>query len=142
MKLIHRKYQSEDDYWRSAFLARGVPAARPPRGGLAGLSLGLLALARQREHLSLRSERGRFPWETGDGRLAAVLHPDGPGEAFLQVHPAWRSAELEVAMMSVAETQFAVTQADGCQRLVIWAHEGDALGQDLLQRRGYSRATS
>ena len=57
----------------------------------------------------------------------------------MQTHPAFRSAELEVAMMSVAETQFATTQADGSQRLVLWAHQGDNLRQDLLARRGYVR---
>ncbi len=72
-----------------------------------------------------------FLWETAEGRLAAVLHPDGPGDAFLQIHPAFRSAELEVAMLSVAETQFATTQADGSQRLA-------ALGA----RGGYAAAGS
>ena len=79
-----------------------------------------------------------FLWETTDGRLAAVLHPDGPGEAFLQVHPAYRSAELEVEMMATAETQFATTQPDGGQRLTLWAHEHDGLRRDLLARRGYT----
>jgi mycothiol synthase len=55
------------------------------------------------------------------------------------VHPAFHSAELEVALISTAETQFAITQADGRQRLVIWAHAADAVRQDLLQRRGYTR---
>ncbi len=80
-----------------------------------------------------------FMWETSDGRLAAVLHPDGAGEAFLQVHPAFQTLELEVEMMSAAETQFATTQAGGSQRLTLWAHGNDLVRQDLLMRRGYSR---
>jgi ribosomal protein S18 acetylase RimI-like enzyme len=80
-----------------------------------------------------------FMWETSDGRLAAVLNPDGAGEAFLQVHPDFHSPELDVEMMSTAETQFATTQANGSQRLSLWVHEADLLRQDLLARRGYSR---
>lgn len=80
-----------------------------------------------------------FLWETGDGRLAAILHPDGKGEAILQVHPDFDTAELAVDMLQVAETQFAVRQAEGSERLTVWAHESDALRQDLLARRGYTR---
>jgi GNAT superfamily N-acetyltransferase len=55
------------------------------------------------------------------------------------VHPDFRSPELEVEMMSAAETQFASTQTDGRQRLYLWSHATDSLRQDILQRRGYSR---
>jgi mycothiol synthase len=138
MKLIHRKYQSEDDYWAIRRFLREVFMLHDRRE----VGWPLYRWDYWRWHvneniLCLDLSAAVFLWETVDGRLAAVLHPDGPGEAFLQVHPAWRSAELDVAMMSVAETQFAVTQADGCQRLVIWAHQDDVLRQDLLQRRGY-----
>jgi ribosomal protein S18 acetylase RimI-like enzyme len=68
-----------------------------------------------------------------------VLNPDNPGEAFLQVDPDQRGIELEVAMMLKAETQYAVTQADGRQRLTVWCPAGDSLRQDILTRRGYIR---
>ena len=80
-----------------------------------------------------------FLWETTEGRLAAVLHPDGAGETFLQVHPDFHTPELDVEMISAAETQFAVMQVGGNQRLTVWAHESDLLRQNLLTRRGYSR---
>jgi GNAT superfamily N-acetyltransferase len=80
-----------------------------------------------------------FLWETQEGDLAAVLNPDDPGDAFLQVHPRFRSAELEVQMMSMAETQFATTRPNGDERLVIWSAERDTLRQDILRRRGYTR---
>ncbi|HSN73470.1 MAG TPA: GNAT family N-acetyltransferase [Anaerolineae bacterium] len=140
MKLTHRKYQSEDDYWTIRRFLREVFLLHDRR------EVGWPAYRWDywRWHVNENIFRfdlsaAVFLWETVDGRLAAVLHPEGPGEAFLQVHPAQRSADLEVAMMSVAETQFAVTQPDGCQRLVIWTHQDDALRQDLLQRRGYGK---
>lgn len=80
-----------------------------------------------------------FLWMDDTDRLLGVLNPDNPGEAFLQVDPDQRSIEMEVAMMSKAETQYAVTQADGRQRLTIWCPAGDGLRQDILTRRGYVR---
>jgi ribosomal protein S18 acetylase RimI-like enzyme len=83
-------------------------------------------------------EAAVFLWETPDGKLAAVLNPEGTGEAFLQIHPDFRSPELEVSMMSVAETQFATTRPGGKQHLRLWAHANDTLRRDILQKRGYS----
>jgi mycothiol synthase len=80
-----------------------------------------------------------FLWENSEGCLAAVLNPDSKGEVFLQVHPAYHTPDLDIDMMSVAETQFAITQPEGKQHLLAWVHESDHLRQDILQRRGYTR---
>lgn len=143
MKLIRRKYQSEDDYWAIRAFLREVFLLNDRRE----ICWPLYRWDYWRWHVNENIFRfdlsaAVFLWETDDGRLAAVLHPEGAGEAFLQVHPAFRSAELDVEMISVAETQFAVTRADGRQRLVIWAHKTDAVRQDLLARRGYTRGDS
>lgn len=138
MKLMRRKYQTEDDNWLIRSFLRELYMLH----GRREVGWPVYRWDYWRWHVNKNIFRfdlsaAVFLWEAVDGRLAAMVHPDGPGEAFLQVHPAWRSTDLEVAMMAVAETQFAVTQADGRQRLVIWAHQEDALRQDLLQRRGY-----
>jgi GNAT superfamily N-acetyltransferase len=89
-------------------------------------------------HFSLNA--AIFLWESDDGRLAAVLHPDGTGEAVLQVHPDFHTRDLDLEMMLAAETHFAVTQPGGNQHLTIWAHESDSWRHDLLIRRGYSQS--
>lgn len=81
-----------------------------------------------------------FLWETPAGCLAAVLNPDGPDEACLQVHPEFHTLELDVEILSVAETQFATMQAEGRQRLIVWAREDDHVRQDVLKRRGYEKS--
>ena len=86
-----------------------------------------------------RLEAALFLWETPAGELAALVNPDSPGEACLQVHPQWRSPELEVEMMMAAETHFAVSRPDGVQRLTLWVPGADGLRQDILRRRGYRR---
>ncbi len=140
MKLIRRKYRSEDDYWAIRAFLREVFLLN----GRRELCWPLYRWDYWRWHVNenifrFSLQAAVFLWETTGGRLAAVLHPEGPGEAFLQVHPAYRSAELEVEMMATAETQFATMQPDGGHRLVLWAHEGDLLRRDLLARRGYTR---
>ncbi len=90
-------------------------------------------------HLNLSA--AVFLWKDETGGLLGVLNPDNPGEAFLQVDPDQRSVEMEVAMMSKAETQYAIAQVDGRQKLTIWCPAEDSLRQDILMRRGYVRLT-
>ncbi|MBP7692201.1 MAG: GNAT family N-acetyltransferase [Anaerolineales bacterium] len=138
MKLIARKYQHEDDYWRIRQFLREVFLLNQCRE----LSWPVYRWDYWRWHVNENIFRfdlsaAVFLWETAAGRLAAVLNPDGAGEAFLQIHPDFHSPELEVEMMSTAETQFATRQAGGQQRLMIWAPAADLARQDRLKRRGY-----
>ena len=80
-----------------------------------------------------------FIWETTEGQIAAVLNPEGPGEAFLQVHPDHRTPELEKEMIAVAEQQLASPVPDGQKKLSVWANEHDTLRQTILARRGYTK---
>lgn len=140
MKLHMRKFQSEDDFWSIRQLLRDVFWLNERRE----VCWPLYRWDYWRWHVNeniwrFNLQAAVFLWKTSAGRLSAVLHPDGPGEAFLQVHPEFHSFDLDIEMVSLAETHFAVQQPDGRQRLVIWVHESDALRQDLLQRRGYTR---
>ncbi len=141
MKLILRKYRTESDGEKIRQFLREVFLANDRRE----ISWPLYRWDYWRWHVNenifkFDLSAAIFLWETPDGRLAAVLNPDGPGEAFLQVHPEFHTPELEVEMLSTAETQFATTQAEGRQRLVVWAHENDLLRQDVLKRRGYAKS--
>lgn len=142
MRLIRRKYQCEEDYWRVRAFLRTVFLLHDRRE----VCWPLYRWDYWRWHVNENIWRfgldaAVFLWETADRRLAAVLHPNGPGEAVLQVHPAYRSPDLEVEMMNTAETQFAVSH-QGVQRLALRVHQDDALRQDLLTRRGYDRRQS
>jgi GNAT superfamily N-acetyltransferase len=143
MKLTLRKYKNDDDHWKIRQFLRDVYLLN----GRREVGWPLYRWDYWRWHVNenifkFNLEAAVFLWETDSGRLAAVLHPDGAGEAFLQVHPAFHTPELDVEMMSVAETQFATTKAEGNQRLVLWVHGSDFIRQDLLARRGYSKGQS
>jgi len=141
MKLIQRKYRHDDDQWKIRQFLREVFLLNNRHE----FSWPLYRWDYWRWHVNenifkFNLEAAVFLWETVDGKLVAALHPDGTGEAFLEVHPEFRCPELEVEMMSMAETQFAVTQPDGRQQLTLWAHADDPLRPDLLARRGYSKS--
>ena len=76
-------------------------------------------------------------WETGDGRLVGVAHPEGRlGEAFLQLHPDYR--HLEAEMVAWAEEHLAEEVGEGGRRLRIYVHDYDAPRRRLLRERGYT----
>jgi len=141
MKLISRKYQNQTDDEKIRQFLREVFLLNNRRE----VGWQVYRWDYWRWHINANIYRFNlsaavFLWETSDGRLAAVLHPGGAGEAFLQVHPAFHTPELEIEMMVAAETQFATMLAGGNQRLTIWAHESDSLRKNLLARRGYTRS--
>jgi len=80
-----------------------------------------------------------FIWETGDSQIAAVLNPEDKGDAFFQVHPDHHSRGQLEEMVMVAEEQLAVDDSNGVRRLQIWCNEHDAILQDVLVSRGYTR---
>jgi mycothiol synthase len=74
-------------------------------------------------------------WESGDGRLVGVVHPEGgPGEAFLQLDPDARA--LQVDMLAWAEGALAI-QEDGRPVLGVFAWDYDLPRRALLRERGY-----
>ena len=87
-----------------------------------------------------RLENDVFLWETPEGKLAAVLNRESPGSVFFQVHPDYRTPELEEEMIIQAEKYLAVPKIDGRRKLHIWAIDKDRLRQDVLQSRGYVKS--
>ncbi len=133
-----RPYQSEQDYQRLRALLRAVL----PLNAMQQRSWHVARLDYWRWHGVANITHDRledvvFLWETTNGDLVAALHPEGQGEAFLQVHPQQRDERLEAEMLAVAEEQLAVSGPDGQRRLCVWACTDDELRRALLRRRGY-----
>lgn len=137
-KLTMRPYQGDEDYWRGRAFLREVFMLN----GRRQYSWDVCRWDYWRWHAVLNCEGYRpedtvFLWETEDGALAAILNPEGTGEAFLQVHPAYRTPELEAEMVAVAEDCVAAARANGKRRLCVWAGERDVSLAQLLRSRGY-----
>ncbi len=75
-------------------------------------------------------------WQTAKGRLVAAAHTDGPGQAIIQIHPAFRHLEDEIIawaeeQIAAGSEECAATHVD----LFVWDY--DAWRRRIVQRRGY-----
>ncbi len=139
MKLIMRSYQSEDDYNRirdflfEVFLLNNRrmlswPVARLDYWRWHGIyNLGQGAL-----------EKDVYLWETETGQLGSVLNCEGLGYGFLQVHPAFKTSQLEEQMIIQAEQHLRKPSSKGGAVLWIWTDAVDAQRIEILRRRGFT----
>jgi mycothiol synthase len=139
MKLTMRNYRDENDYWRIRHFLREVMI----RNGLRELSWSVPRLDYWRFfgmssiHPYATLPEIIFLWETPDGQIAAVLNPEEQGDCFMQIHPAFKTRELEDEMIAAAEEHMAV-QRNGRQRLHLWADSQDVQRQELLKAHGFT----
>lgn len=141
MKLIIRRINSED-YWRIREFLRQVILLRGKQDTCWHVARfdywRWHGLENLQDFPSLES--CTFIWETRDSQIAAVLNPEEKGDAFLQVHPDCHSREQLEEMVMVAEEQLAVDNPHGGRKLKVWCNEHDAILQEVLVSRGYTRA--
>ncbi len=138
-KLFMRPYRDDEDFWRMRNFLREVFLLNDRLEH----SWSLPRLDYWRWHFiqsceSAPMEQVTFLWETADGQLAAVLHPIFKGEAYLQVHPYFRSAELENEILAFAEQHLFMTDSAGRRLLFALADEDDALRSEVFKTRGYT----
>jgi mycothiol synthase len=80
-------------------------------------------------------------WETADGRLVGVVHPEGEGDAFLEIHPDYRTT-VEEEMVAWAEDCLTIPTADSRGRqLQMQVFEYDSPRRRLLEKRGYEKTS-
>jgi mycothiol synthase len=139
-RVTTRPYQDEGDFWRvRSFLLETYPVTAP------GLNWDVRRWDGSRFHgdppVWNAFWDGRVGlWETGDGRLLGVAHPDDPGHAALQVHPDYRHIEEE--MIRWAEDHLAKETEDGSRRqLSTYVYEYDSWRKHLLQERGFQKTS-
>jgi mycothiol synthase len=135
-----RKYQEEDDYWRIRQFLREVMLLN----GLREWSWNVARLDYWRFfgmnsiHPFATLPEIIFLWETSDGKIAAVLNPEDPGNTFLQVHPVFKTRTLEEEMILLAEQHLSVSYGNK-RRVAVWADSQDGLRLDVLKNRGFVR---
>ena len=140
MKIKSRTYQDDSDYWRIRQFLREVFLLNDRREH----SWHVARWDYLRWHMHLTCgfctplEKHVSIWETRAGRIAAVMHPLDPDEAFLHVHPGFRTPELELEMIRHAEQTFDNLQPDGLRRMYVPVDEDDNLRKEVLARQGYA----
>jgi mycothiol synthase len=78
-------------------------------------------------------------WEADDGRLVGAVHPEGPGEAFLELDPDWR--HLQPEMLAWAEANLPGA-SEGRLVLELDAWDYDLPLRELLRARGFEELRS
>jgi mycothiol synthase len=140
MPLTLRKYGHEDDYWRIRAFLRQVFLLNNRRE----LSWQVARFDYWRWHSVLNLNDGSLGdvsiWETGDGQIAAVLNPEGIGEAHFSLHPAFYTPELAAEMVMRAEDSLAVASPDEQKKLTVWVNEHQTFLKDVLIERGYTQS--
>ncbi len=141
MTLTMRPYRNEDDFWRIRNFLREVFLLNDRHEQ----SWHVARFDYWRWHFvkNLNAcpplEQVIFIWETPTGRIGAVLHPFGMNEAFLAVHPDFRTTGLESKMIAIGEAKLTHPNANGDRHLFISAGAQDQLRQQVLAGRGFTR---
>jgi GNAT superfamily N-acetyltransferase len=139
MKLTLHIYKNDDDYWRVRSFLRQVFLLNDRRE----LSWQVARFDYWRWHSVLNLNDGSLEdvslWETGDGQIAAVLNPEGLGEAHFSIHPAFNSPELAAEMVIAAEGSLAAAR-DGQKKLTVWVNEHQANLKHAVIQAGYTKS--
>jgi mycothiol synthase len=138
MKLIRRKYQYDEDYWRIRDFLRQVFLLNNRRE----LSWQVYRFDYWRWHGIENMGHGRlekdvFIWETADGRIVAVLNREAPGSVHLQMHPDGCTSELVEEMIATAEEHLTIPSRNAKRTLRIWTDSQNELHHEILKGRGY-----
>lgn len=140
MKTNLRPYQTEADYWRIRQFLREVSLLNDRHD----YSWSLLRWDYWRWHVNENIFKFELAdvislWER-DGQIVAMLNPDGNGEAFIQIHPAFRCDVSMSEILDVAEQKLSRTNEAAKQELLAWVNADDDSTKKLFSERGYLRA--
>jgi GNAT superfamily N-acetyltransferase len=140
MKFILTRCQTEGDFWRIRNFLREVFLLN----GRIEDSWHVARLDYWRWHFIDTCEMFKsfqdvmVTWQTGDGNLAAVLHPICHDEVRLHIHPAYRTPELEDEAFAYAEEHFSDYIQDGRKCLYMPIFQGDDFRTNVLEKRGFT----
>jgi mycothiol synthase len=140
MKSTRRPYAPENDYWYIRQFLREVSL----RNDRHDFSWSLLRWDYWVWHVNMNTfhfnlEDVIYLWEA-DGQIAAILNPDGNGEAFFQIHPDFRATVSLSEMLDVAEQRLFKLNEDGKKELLGWVNADDDALKKLFCERGYARS--
>ena len=77
-------------------------------------------------------------WQTGDGKICAVLHPIAHDEVRLHIHPQFRTPELEKEVFSYALEKFHDKLEDGRRYVYVPIFQSDNLRKEVLSRMDFN----
>lgn len=136
-RIIARAFQDEADFWRVRNLLIETYPLTPTDFNWEIRRWDGRRFYNEDAALDPRWQETVHLWETEDGQLVGAVHPEGAGEAHLQLHPDYRHL-IEEDMIAWAEAHLATPTGDGRQ-LHISVFEYDTPRRRLLEQRGYEK---
>ena len=137
-RIVSRPYLNDDDFWRvRRLLIDAYPISAP------GFNWDVRHWDGNRFHdadLSWKpewSQQFRL-WETADGEVVGLAHPDWAGSVCLQLHPDYRS-RIEEEMLAWAVENLAVPNREGVRQLETFDYDYDAPRAALLEQYGFEK---
>jgi mycothiol synthase len=140
MKPTMRLYQSENDYWRIREFLRECFLLNDRHEFCWSLLRWDYWMWHVNENIfQFKLQDVVTLWEL-EGKIVAMLNPDGSGEAFFQIHPAYRGDDLWPEMLDIAERALPNYKEDGKKELIAWVSAEDRVHKKLFSEHGYVRS--
>lgn len=139
-RLTMRHFESEEDYWRIREFLRRVTILNNSRE----LSWHVARLDywwwfANPDLEKIKPAKSVFLWETEAGQIAAVLNPEGRGQAFLQINPDFFTLHLVEEMIVTAEEKLVTGDEANRRKVWLFVDSRDHACQEVLKRRGFHR---
>lgn len=141
MKFTARAYQGSEDYWKMRNFLRQVMLRNDRHEfcwHVARLDYWWWFCNPDLEKLPL--EKNIFLWEDESGELGALLLPEGPGQAFPQIHPDFYSDSLIEHVISLALDRMVIKDQDGFDCLSIYVDSQASSIHRILINHGFEKS--
>lgn len=142
MLLTMHPFENDDTYWRMRSFLRHTMILNQRRElcwHVARLDYWWWFINPHLEKMALHENI--FLWETNEKQIAALLLPEGRGQAFPNISPGFFTDDLYAEMLAMAETHMSKESKDGGRVLWVYVDHNDAAKQAVLARRGYQRVS-
>jgi len=141
-RISNRSVVDENDFWKLRQFLIDTWPQMPPFYNWETRRLDGSYFHNERAGWETRWEGGKAArvWEAANGQLVGAVHPEGKGQAWLEVHQDYR--HLEAEMLDWAEAHLAQPNKASAMGLKVFAWEYDTRRQKLLASRGYQRMSS
>jgi mycothiol synthase len=132
-----RFYRDSSDYWHARDFSRELFRLDDRPGGNWHVALFDYWRWHWLENVVERSPDELCLWETGQGRIVAVLNQGDPGVCHIHVHPEFTTDALLAEMTAAAEREYSATY-DGRRVVWVWTMEDDEQLHRVLARQGFA----
>ncbi|MFN8529969.1 MAG: GNAT family N-acetyltransferase [Anaerolineae bacterium] len=136
--ITHRPFSGDEDWWRIRQLLIETTPITPIEWNWEIRRWDGWRYHNPDSNLTPEWSRRIHLWETASGKLVGVVHPEGKGDVFLELHPDYRSLQEE--MFAWAEEHLSIEMQDMGTQIETFVWDYDAPRRRVLRHRGWEPA--